>query len=470
MLDIEIIKKRLLNKYPLFGGIIANLKYIENRDCVDYNGNPTLGTNGKLIEYHPDFIGSLTEEEQVFLFAHEVCHIAFDHIRRSKDKDPETWNIATDAIINAFLQQDGLPLVDGGVDIPGAINYSADELYDNLLREKKEKGFNSNSNNNVSNDDAMTTDGMSVNRDVGHDTHSMWAKALEDEKKECEQESNSSNENNSQVSRFLKKIFSKNRGSNNSQDEDTSKEQQEIIDNYVKQLSRLSESKVFKNNKLERKKQYEELLNTLVCESIRAGSTTDSSLRKLDNIGISKPLVDWRQLLKESIKVELDWSYKNASIEDGVVTPHLEEFPKPETEILLDTSGSIDETLLKNFLRECKNILATSKVKVGCFDTKFYGFYEIRNVEDIDNIPFHGGGGTDFDIAINSFSRRVENKIIFTDGRADMPSKYMNAIWIVFGDTSIKPLGGRVIPISDSQLRNLYFMANYQVETKYKTR
>ena len=29
----------------------------------------------------------------------------------------------------------------------------------------------------------------------------------------------------------------------------------------------------------------------------------------------------------------------------------------PETEILLDTSKSIDEKLLKNFLKECKNIL-----------------------------------------------------------------------------------------------------------------
>ena len=57
----------------------------------------------------------------------------------------------------------------------------------------------------------------------------------------------------------------------------------------------------------------------------------------------------------------------------------------PETEIVLDTSGSINEILLKNFLRECKNILQHTKLKVGCFDTEFYGFHEIRTEEDIEN-------------------------------------------------------------------------------------
>ena len=54
-----------------------------------------------------------------------------------------------------------------------------------------------------------------------------------------------------------------------------------------------------------------------------------------------------------------------------------------ETEIVLDTSGSIDDKLLRNFLRECKNILNFYKIKVGCFDTKFYGFTEIKNMKDI---------------------------------------------------------------------------------------
>ena len=139
----------------------------------------------------------------------------------------------------------------------------------------------------------------------------------------------------------------------------------------------------------------------------------------------------------------------------------------PETEIVLDTSGSINETLLKNFLRECKNILQHSRLKVGCFDTKFYGFHEIRTEEDIENMRFEGGGGTNFDVAVGAFSRRVENKIIFTDGYAYMPDMPLDAIWIVFGGIQINPKGGKVIQIDDEQLDRLY---SYQHDSSYKGR
>ena len=138
-----------------------------------------------------------------------------------------------------------------------------------------------------------------------------------------------------------------------------------------------------------------------------------------------------------------------------------------ETEIVLDTSGSINEILLKNFLRECKNILQHSRLKVGCFDTEFYGFHEIRTEEDIENMRFEGGGGTDFDVAVGAFSRRVENKIIFTDGDAYMPEMPLDAIWIVFGGIEINPKGGKVIQIDDEQLDRLY---SYEMDTQSKGR
>ena len=99
--------------------------------------------------------------------------------------------------------------------------------------------------------------------------------------------------------------------------------------------------------------------------------------------------------------------------------------------------------------------MQTSKVKVGCFDTQFYGFTEIRNAHDIDNLPFNGNGGTDFDVAVNAFTKRVENKIIFTDGDANMPRKSLNVIWVVFGSRKINPAGGKVIHIDDKQLKRL---------------
>lgn len=59
------------------------------------------------------------------------------------------------------------------------------------------------------------------------------------------------------------------------------------------------------------------------------------------------------------------------------------------------------------------------------------------------------------------------NKIIFTDGDANMPNTPIDAIWIVFGGIKINPAGGKVIHIDDEQLERLY---NYQITNEAKGR
>ena len=131
-MNIEYIKRKLLIKYPFFGSVVANSSFIAEESVK------ATDTDGENIYYNPVFIESITNDQQTFIFAHEICHIAFNHILRREGKDKELWNIATDSVINAFLKQDGLPLVKGEVDIPEAINYDAEEMYKKLLEEKKQ--------------------------------------------------------------------------------------------------------------------------------------------------------------------------------------------------------------------------------------------------------------------------------------------------------------------------------------------
>lgn len=417
-INVEGIKRRLLVKYPSFGSIIANAKFIEETRIK------TAATDGKDIIYNPAFVENLTSDEQVFLFAHEVCHIAFDHIYRSENRIHKLWNIATDAVINASLVGDNLPLIKGAVDIKDAIKYNAEDLYEKLLKDYKEQKENSGSGSGNGGENSSTgeSDGNEIeNENVGHDDHTIWKKAIE-KKKEGKQNI----------------------------EETPSKKDDEIKENVSR-----GEKKTFDENKKERKKQLEKLKDELVKSSRGIGNTAGEMKRNMNDVGVSKPLINWKVFLRDSVRRDYDWSYKNATVEYGVVTPHFEAFSMPETEILLDTSGSINETLLRNFLRECKNILHTSKIKVGCFDTKFYGFHDIRTENDIETVPLEGGGGTDFNVAVNAFSQRVENKIVFTDGEAYMPEKYVNAIWLVFGDRKINPPGGKVIYISYEDLRKM---------------
>ena len=501
--DIAALKRKMLVKYPFFGSVVASVGYKESRDI------PTAGTDGETIYYNPDYLESLSVEEQTFIFAHEVCHIAFNHILRSEGKDPELWNIATDGVINQFLKRDGLKMAKGGVDMAEAINYDAEQLYEKLLQEKKQNQQSNQQQNqqqsgnnqqqqsqqqsgnsqsqdqqqNQENQQQSCGGGQSSDeqqqsqsqqqsssgggssqekqsqeqsgggsgedsqeekqQDVGHDTHSMWEQAVKKHKEE--QEKSGKKES------LLDKLLGK----------DKKEKENTELEKKQEELEGMGEKDAFKKNLEDRKKQLEELKEAISKQASQAGTSTNRDIRIVNDIGTAKPIVDWRYILREAIKYDVDWSYKNASIEDGVVVANLEEQPMPETEIVLDTSGSVDEVLLKNFLRECKNILKHTKLKVGCFDTEFYGFNEIRTEEDIENMEFFGGGGTNFNVAVGAFSRWVENKIIFTDGEARMPDMPLDAIWIVFGGERINPKGGKVIHITPEQLDKLYSYKTY---------
>lgn len=481
--DIAALKRKMLVKYPFFGSVVASVGYKENKDI------PTAGTDGETIYYNPEYLESLSVEEQTFVFAHEVCHIAFNHILRSEGKDPELWNIATDGVINQFLKRDGLKMAKGGVDMAEAINYDAEQLYEKLLQEKQQRQQQQQNQENQqqsggsgqrgdnqqqsqSQQQSSSGGGSSQEQDkqsqeqsgggsgedsqeeekqqdVGHDTHSMWEQAVKKHKEE--QEKSGKKES------LLDKLLGK----------DKKEKEKSKLEKKQEELEGMGEKDAFKKNFEDKKKQLEELKEAISKQASQAGTSTNRDVRTVNDIGTAKPIVDWRYVLREAIKYDVDWSYKNATLEDGVVTANLEEQPMPETEIVLDTSGSINEVLLRNFLRECKNILQHTKLKVGCFDTEFYGFHEIRTEEDIENMRFEGGGGTDFDVAVGAFSRRVENKIIFTDGEASMPDMPLDAIWIVFGGERINPKGGRVIHITPEQLDRLY---SYEIESETKGR
>lgn len=461
--DIELLKRKMLVKYPFFGSVVTNVDYKESKDII------AAATDGKTIYYNPDFLDELSISEQTFIFAHEVCHIAFNHILRSENKDHDLWNIATDAVINQFLKRDGLTMVQGSVNIKEAINYDAETLYEKLLQNKQQgkeqkgqndsqsrqgnrqnqsgesnkdeniwqksqsQNQNGSNNENSSNQNKQSLESDNSKQDVGHDSHELWKQAVKKHKEENAKEKKDKTE----------------------------------LEKKREELEKIGEKDAFKKNLEEKKKQLEGLKEEILKQSLQAGTLANSGVRSISDIGTSKPIIDWRYALREAIKYDVDWSYKNAEIEDGVVSANLEEQSIPETEIVLDTSGSINNKLLRGFLRECKNILKQSRLKVGCFDTKFYGFHEIRTPKDIDNMILEGGGGTNFEVAVNAFTRRVENKIIFTDGCASMPNTSIDVIWIVFGNKKINPNSGKVIYIDNDTLNK---MCSYEVKIKKRTR
>lgn len=425
--DVQALKNRLLVKYPAFASTIVNANYYEKPV-------KTLCTDGKDIYYNPNFLNSLSFDEQLFALAHEICHIRSNHILRSKDKNPKLWNIATDAVINALLKDDGLLMPQDAINMPNAIHYSAEEYYEKLLKEQEQ-------NENSSSEE---------NQFQSEQTQSSGSNGKEDSKEQNQEKSSQSTSGDEEYNN------PSNVDDHSMWSKTLEKENEENGKDFKENIEAIDEQELFSKNRKEKIENLKKLKEEILKSSMQAGSSTNSEQFSLDNIGQNKPLIDWRTLLRKSVNIKLNWDTRTPEVEYGVLVPKLKRKAYPRTEILLDTSGSIDDEMLKNFLRECKYILQNTEMWVGCFDTEFYGFKKIDSEKDIDKMTFYGRGGTDFEVAVNSFTKRADNKIIFTDGYADMPEEKINAIWVVFGEHKINPLSGQVIYVNQEQLKQVH--------------
>lgn len=416
-------KKLLLLRYSKFASELATTN-IEYKSDLKYK---TGATDGKNVYLDPDYFAGLNIDDRIFLIAHELMHIKFNHIFRLETKDGkkrnlDIWNETTDAIINANLQRDGFKIKEGYVNRPEALKYSAERFYEILLNERNNKSENNKNGNDENN-----------NNDYSGDDHSLWEEAFEKRK-------NEHNEN-----------FNDN-------------------DNKQLEYKEIDESIEFEENRKERKAKAQEMLKRKKDELLKSNEEKiDTSEINLGEVGDENNSIDWRLLVRKKIeKDEIVWSNRK-SIKENNYAYRLETIEideEAETEVMIDVSGSVELDIIKSFLRMLKPLLKDSKLKVGCFNEKFWGMVEIKSINDIDNFVIPNGARgyskwtEDWDLAVRSFTKKREiNKFIFTDGwpsPGNMPKedlKNENIIWLVYGNKNFKPCCGEVIFITEEQLK-----------------
>ena len=465
------VKRKMLAKYPRFGSEIA-VANIEFRDDLPLH---TAATDGKNIYVDPNYFESLSENNRLFIIAHEIMHIKFMHMYRLMDKDGKRrdlslWNIATDAIINANLERDGFTIKKGYVNMPEAVNYSAEEFYQKLLQEKEKEQQEQSNGQNQKQGDGQEQDNQqsSGNNEQGQEQDNKQENGQGKDSENSDEGKSGGDDHSLWEEAFKEQQNAEKKG----QKQEKTSEQQKKVQEQGQEQTEMSfdERGEFEDN---RKEKQEKFMSRRERTERDIRSTGEGTI-KLGDIGESKEAIDWKVLIRREVeKTETIWSQRR-SIAENNYAYRLEENDiedEAETEIMIDVSGSVKLDLVKAFLRQIKPLLKQSKLRVGCFNEKFWGLVDIKSVRDIDNFTIpqvargHSAWTEDWDLAVRSFTKKREiNKIVFTDGYpcpGTMPKedlKRENVIWLVYGNKDFNPCCGKVININEKQLEQLHLV------------
>ena len=401
----QITKARihLLMKQPFLGNLAMHFGL---EDATDSGWCPTMAVDGRKIYYNADFVLSLKVEqtgapsELMFVFCHELMHCAFEHFIRRSLRDPDYWNMATDFIINGFLEQEGIGKMPTEilVDQTGATKgqqrvglydarycnpelWTSEAVYDDLLKRKVKK--------------QLTLD---VHIPMGSDSN------------------NESGDGDGHT----------NGGS----------------------MPRVSESELEAIR--------EHIKSALISSAAAAAGNMSAGMKRLMDQFLT-PEINWRELLQSTINSCMtdDYTFMKPNRRftgTDIFMPVLNVDEEIDVQVAIDMSGSISDRVAKKFMSEVWEMMEVySKFRIGvlCFDTTVHNYQEftIENKQEFLDYECRGGGGTSFEVVWDYWQKNEilpKKAIWFTDGFPNYgwgPSDYCDTLWIIAGGHST-----RIIP------------------------
>ena len=191
-------------------------------------------------------------------------------------------------------------------------------------------------------------------------------------------------------------------------------------------------------------------------QAVGAGNLPGGVKRMIKDL--TEPVISWQELLQQQIQsiIKDDFTWMRPSRRGwhmDAIMPGMKPGETIDICIAIDTSGSISQRDIRDFMSEIQGIMDAYneyKIKVWCFDTEIYNEQDFtsENLDDISSYEPAGGGGTDFMANWEYMKERnIEPKkfIMFTDG---MPfgewgeESYCDTVWIIKGNPGCEPPWG----------------------------
>ncbi len=398
-------RTRLILDKPFLGALVLRLPM----QAADPDWCPTTATDARAFYFNPEYIDLLSIEQTQFMLAHEALHCALSHFARRQHRVKHRWDLACDFAINPLLLEDGLKPPPDAVIIDEYKGMTAEEIYP-LIEENEQQ---------------QTLDTHAYDRDNQQDGD---AGMREDDLASPDQP-----------------------GRERATDQDAAgqgggRPGLEQAGAEAPQALQVDEQETLNI-------QWQQRLAGAAQQAMQAGKLGGSLARMVDHL--LQPQLPWRMLMARYLSAQSrdDYTYMRPSRrEGGFILPSLRSH-QLDLVIALDTSGSIKQTEIDEFLAEIDALKGQIRARVTllpCDAALAEGAPWVYEPWERFECPaeIQGGGGTSF-LPVFEWLEiqglRPEILVYFTDADGDFPPQAPNfpVIWLVKGKNSV-PWGQRV--------------------------
>jgi predicted metal-dependent peptidase len=393
-------RTRLILEKPFLGALVMHLpmKPADPKWCK------TTATDARNFYYNPDYIGRLNLEQTQFVLAHEAMHCALSHFARRNHRQKHRWDVACDYAVNMILDDERMHGPDNALMSAAYRGLTAEEIYPVLHEDPPEET---------------------------QDTH------LFDNESDNQGGAGESREQDGDGSQSGK---NKDDGSGNADAQPGGQSTQERTPPPPADPQQLDE-------------QWKSRLAAAAQAARQAGRLSQSLQRLVDNL--LAPQLPWRAMLARYMMnaARDDYSFQRPSRrESAALLPRLSS-QGVKVVVALDTSGSVQEEELRQFLAEIDALKGQvrAEVTLHACDDKLdvngpwrYAMWEPVVLPD----DVSGGGGTDFRPVFAWMDREhlsPDLLIYFTDAQGRFPDRepHYPVVWLVKGKSTV-PFGTRI--------------------------
>ena len=417
-------RTRLILDKPFLGALVLRLPM----RAAQADWCPTTATDARAFYYNAEYIDALTLEETQFMLAHEALHCALSHFARRQHRVKHRWDLACDYAINPLLIDDGLTPPPNALSMPMYRGMTAEEIYP-LIDD---------------NDQSETLDTHAYDRDSDGQGHGQDQQGSMDERdiKDSQQQESRSDQGERGQAGIPQPNPDSGRGH---QGRDQSSAQTAAADAAPPPLTPDEQETL--------QVQWQQRMAGAAQQAMQAGRLGGELKRLIDHL--LQPQLPWRMLLARHMNAlsRHDYSWSRPSRREGAhILPSLRS-QRIDLVVALDTSGSIKDAEMQEFIDEIDALKAQVQAQVTllpcdaalCAGAPFR-FEPWEPFERPRSLA--GGGGTNFEPVF----RWVEEQglspdllVYFTDANGRFPEQEpaFPVIWLVKGRSPV-PWGQRI--------------------------